>query len=105
MQAVAKSRYRSFDEFYVYYLSCHSTPWNRRLHFFGILGSLACLTLFLATVEFWLLAAVPLVGYGLSWIGHFALEGNRPATFDNPIYSLFADAVMFKDILTAKIKW
>jgi hypothetical protein len=50
----------------------------------------------------WLLAA-PLAGYAFAWVGHFAFEKNRPATFSYPWYSLLGDWVMFKDILTRRI--
>ena len=51
----------------------------------------------------WLLVATPVVGYGFAWVGHFAFEKNRPATFSYPWYSLLGDWVMFKDILTRRI--
>jgi hypothetical protein len=31
--------------------------------------------------------------------------GDRPATFRHPFYSLAGDFVMFKDVLTGRIKW
>jgi hypothetical protein len=40
-----------------------------------------------------------------AWIGHFFLEKNRPATFTYPLYSFMGDWVMFKDIITGKIKF
>jgi hypothetical protein len=52
----------------------------------------------------WLLA-LPVVGYGFAWLGHFAFEKNKPATFTNPIYSLQGDWVMFFQMLTGKIKF
>jgi hypothetical protein len=48
---------------------------------------------------------MPVFGYGFAWAGHFKVEKNRPATFDYPFYSLASDFVMFKDILTGKIKF
>jgi len=52
----------------------------------------------------WLLA-LPLLGYGFAWIGHFFFEHNRPATFQYPLYSFIGDWMMFKDILTGRIKF
>ncbi len=49
------------------------------------------------------MAALPPIGYGFAWVGHFVFEKNRPATFKNPLYSLVGDWVMFKDILVGKI--
>ena len=46
-----------------------------------------------------------LCGYGFAWIGHFFFEHNRPATFTHPLYSLIGDWVMFRDMLTGRIRW
>lgn len=97
------SSYSSFDEFYPFYLSEHSNRVCRRLHFAG--SSLVLLTLVLALVTgrpAWLWLA-PLFGYGFAWIGHFAFEKNRPATFEHPLYSLAGDWRMFVDILRGRI--
>ena len=51
----------------------------------------------------WLLL-VPLIGYGFAWIGHFAFEKNRPATFKHPLYSLAGDWVMFWDVLRGRVR-
>jgi hypothetical protein len=39
--------------------------------------------------------AGPVLGYGFAWIGHFVFEGNKPATFTYPVWSLGADFVMW----------
>lgn len=99
-----KKRFNSFSEFYPFYLSEHQDRVNRRLHFVGstlVIG----LVLFALVTQQWLwLAAVPLAGYGFAWFGHFFFEKNKPATFNHPMYSLMGDWVMYKDILTGKVK-
>lgn len=98
-------RFVSFREFYPYYLSEHGHRTSRRLHFVGSCGVLAFIALALVQRDArWLLAA-PVCGYGFAWVGHFVFEKNRPATFRHPVYSLMGDWVMFKDILTGRIRW
>ena len=57
------------------------------------------------TQQWMFLWALPLVGYGFAWVGHFFFEKNKPATFKNPLYSLWGDFVMWKDVVTGKIAW
>jgi hypothetical protein len=96
-------RFASFREFYPFYLSEHRHPTCRKLHFIGSLLVLALLAATAATLNAWLLVAVPVVGYGFAWVGHFAFEKNRPATFKYPAYSFAGDWVMFWQLLTGKI--
>ena len=98
------AEYKSFAEFYPAYLAEHSKPATRRLHVAGLALAIVTLAIVVATRRWWLLIAVPVVGYGLSWIGHYFVERNRPATFKHPLYSLMGDLVMFKDVLTGKLK-
>jgi hypothetical protein len=98
-------RYESFREFYPFYLSEHANPTCRRLHFVGTTLVIAFLaTAFLTRNAWWLVGAL-FAGYGFAWIGHFFFEHNRPATFTYPIYSFIGDWVMFKDLLTGKIRF
>ena len=99
------SPYRTFREFYPFYLSEHQNPTCRRLHFLGTSLVLALMILALLLKRWWLLLGVPVAGYGLAWTGHFFFEKNRPATFTHPLFSLSGDWVMFKDILLGKIKF
>jgi len=98
-------RFQNFREFYPFYLSEHSNRTSRRLHFLGSCGVLALLALAIAQGRPWLLLAALVCGYGFAWVGHFFFEKNRPATFQHPFYSFAGDWVMFKDILTGKIKF
>lgn len=98
-------KFDSFRSFYPFYLEEHRNPVCRRLHFIGT-------TLVLLVIAWsawrreplWLLLA-PVVGYGFAWVGHFAFEKNRPATFKYPLYSLIGDWVMWKDMLVGRIRF
>ncbi len=85
----------TLDEFWPFYVSQHLNPVNRRLHFHGttlglILGALAVFT------RSPLFAAAALIAaYGFAWVGHFAYEKNRPATFTYPLLSFRADFRMY----------
>ena len=98
-------KYRTFREFYPFYLSEHANPSCRRLHFVGSTLVLVCIVAAVVTENPWWLAGAVLAGYGFAWIGHFAFEKNRPATFTYPVYSLMGDWVMYKDMLTGRIRW
>jgi hypothetical protein len=96
--------YRTFQAFYPYYLAEHRDPVCRRLHFIGSMLVLI-MTLYIVLTGNWkLIWLLPVLGYGFAWLGHFFFEKNTPATFTYPLYSLIGDWVMFKDILTGKIK-
>jgi hypothetical protein len=96
-------RFARFADFYPFYLSEHSDRTCRRLHFVGTALVLLVVASALLTGRFGLLLGAPLVGYGFAWLGHFAFEKNRPATFTHPWYSLRADFVLFRDMLTGRI--
>lgn len=101
---MSDARYQSFREFYPYYLAEHSNVQCRRLHFIGSWGVLVALALAIVTANAWWLLAMPLIGYGFAWVGHFVFEKNRPATFRYPLYSLIGDWVMFADILRGRVR-
>jgi hypothetical protein len=97
--------YKTFKEFYPFYLNEHSNRTNRVLHFIG-----TCLVVCVLAVTFWqmnfkLLWLCPLVGYTFAWIGHFVFEKNRPATFKQPFYSLMGDFLMWWQLITRKISF
>jgi hypothetical protein len=96
-------QFKSFSDFYPFYLREHSNIMCRKLHFIGTCGVIALLLLFFFTGNLMVLAALPFVGYGFAWVGHFGFEKNRPATFKHPFYSLLGDFKMFWDILTGRV--
>jgi len=98
------TRFRSFSAFYPYYLAEHSNLTCRRLHYVGSVLVVLLLLISITTAQWLLLCALPVVGYGFAWVGHFVFEKNQPATFKYPFYSLLGDWVMLKDALTGRIK-
>lgn len=104
--AMAETRvFASFKDFYPYYLAEHSNPICRRLHFLGSALVLLTLAYALFSRQYHYLWLLPIIGYGFAWIGHFLFEKNKPATFRYPLYSFLGDWVMFKDMLTGRIKF
>jgi hypothetical protein len=97
-------QYQTFKSFYPFYLSQHKNVICRRLHFIGSILVLCTIGYALATQHFMTLCLLPVIGYGFAWLGHFFFEKNKPATFTYPLYSLMGDWVMFKDMLTGRIK-
>lgn len=103
--SASQGRFRSFADFYPFYLSEHSHPVCRRLHFIGTAMVLVSLVAAAVTGAAWWLLVAPLAGYGCAWIGHFFFEHNRPATFSHPWYSLVGDFVLFRDMLSGRIRF
>ncbi|KMT16848.1 hypothetical protein BVRB_2g043280 [Beta vulgaris subsp. vulgaris] len=94
--------FRSLDDFWAFYMSQHSKPSTRRLHFAGtISGIIIFIYSLLFNWKFLLLA--PLIGYGFAWYSHFFVERNVPATFGHPIWSFLCDFKMFGLMITGGI--
>lgn len=81
---------RSFAEFWPYYVRQHSRRRTRLLHAIGSTLAIGFVVLGLA-INLWFLLGAPLIGYGFAWYAHFFVEGNKPATFGHPFWSLAAD--------------
>jgi hypothetical protein len=73
------------------------------LHFIGttIVFVLAISAVYFGKSILWFF--VPLAGYGFAWLGHYAFEKNKPATFKYPLWSLASDFKMYFQIITGKI--
>jgi hypothetical protein len=95
--------FKSFAEFWPYYLSEHAKPTTRALHFAGTGGGLLLFLLGLVSGNYWLLLAALICGYGPAWAGHFFVEKDRPATFRYPLWSLVADFRMFFFFITGRL--
>jgi len=96
-------KFRSYDEFFEFYLRQHSDAGNRRLHATGmILGLAVAVAAFVLHHPWYALLWVPL-GYGLAWTGHFLLEKNTPATFGHPLWAFLSDFRMLALMLTGRL--
>ena len=102
--AAAETRIASFREFWPFYVREHRKSVTRALHFVGSTFVLAIAAAAVVTDRPWLLLAMPIVGYGFAWVGHFGFEKNRPATFKYPVYSFLADWVMYGKILSGTMR-
>lgn len=89
------STFQTFDDFWPFYVREHSNKQNRQLHFVGTTLALGLAAGGLLTKRRWMLLAAPVAGYGFAWAGHYLVEGNKPATFQHPLWSLRADFKMW----------
>jgi hypothetical protein len=80
-----------YASFWPHYLRAHRRPYTRALHYAGTALAIGLLAAGLAAGDWRLVAAAPAAGYAMAWIAHFAVEGNRPATFGHPVWSLYSD--------------
>ena len=95
--------FKSFADFYPFYLGEHRNTTCRRLHFVGSTLALVCLVMLVASGRPQYLLYGLLCGYGFAWVGHFVFEKNKPASFKRPLYSFMGDWRMYVDIWTGKI--
>ena len=101
---MAERRFISFSEFWPYYLSEHSRPATRLLHYIGSLAGIAVIVALIAWGKWYLFLLAFVPGYAMAWIAHFFVEKNRPATFTYPLWSFIGDWKMLAMMLTGKLK-
>ena len=94
--------FRSFAEFYPYYVGQHSKAATRWLHLVGTLTGAATATTLLAKGRRAGLLAMPVISYGTAWTSHFLVEKNKPATFGHPLWSLRGDFTMIATMLRGR---
>ncbi|WP_414041959.1 Mpo1-like protein [Acidithiobacillus sp. M4-SHS-6] len=95
-------RYRTFAEFYPFYLSEHQNAVSRRLHFVGTTTALVLVLVAPLSAWWWLLLVALLQGYLFAWVGHFFFEHNKPATFKYPLFSFMGDWRLWWEIIVRK---
>lgn len=95
-----KQRYKSFSEFWPFYVAEHSRTGTRWLHLLGTTAGLATVAYLIAIGKWWLFPLGFIPGYGCAWLAHFVIEKNKPATFEYPLWSFLADYKMIALMLT-----
>jgi len=97
-------QFRSYDQFFAYYVKQHSNPANRAMHATGTSLGILAVVVALATGHYWYALLFIPIGYGFAWTGHFLMERNRPATFGHPWWSFVSDFRMLALMLTGRLK-
>jgi hypothetical protein len=97
------TEFQSYSEFWPFYLREHGKAETRALHYLGSIASIAALVGAIVTQNWWWLIAVPVLGYGPAWLGHFFIEKNKPASFRAPVWSLISDYRMTGLFLTGRL--
>ena len=87
-------RFRSFSEFWPFYVAEHSKPATRWLHLIGTASGISLLVYLIAIGKWYLFALAFIPGYGCAWLAHFLIEKNKPATFKYPLWSFMGDYKM-----------
>lgn len=101
---LSNPRFSGYQEFFSFYLHEHSHPRNRLMHAAGTLLGICTIAVPIAIGHPWYALLWPLVAYGFAWIGHFVIEGNRPATFEHPVWSFMGDFHMLGLMLTGRLR-
>ena len=97
--------YRSFEEFYPYYLREHRKKGTRIMHFLGTTLVFCWLILAAAFQNPWFILYAAISGYFFAWVGHFFIEKNKPATFKYPLWSLRSDFKLYFEMVAGKEKF
>jgi len=101
---MSQKTFKSFTEFWPYYLAEHSKPATRVLHYLGSLAALSLVVGLIAIGKWWLFPLGLIPGYACAWAAHFFIEKNRPATFTYPMWSFMGDWKMLALMLTGRLR-
>jgi hypothetical protein len=100
---MSSERIQTFEEFWPFYVGEHKHPLNRALHYAGTSMAIGTVLAAVSTANPAWLLLTPVVGYTPAWVGHFFIEGNTPATFKYPVWSLRADLKMLAMALQGRM--
>ena len=96
-------RYKSFSEFWPFYVNEHSKAGTRLLHLIGTTSGVAVMVYFIAFGRWYLFPIGLIPGYACAWLGHFVIEKNKPATFQYPLWSFLADYKMIAMMISGRM--
>ncbi|AYO57863.1 hypothetical protein CO230_06830 [Chryseobacterium sp. 6424] len=98
-------RIKTYQEFYIYYLSQHQKTATKILHFIGIMIVLGVVAYVLASGKERFLWYIAIVGYGLPLLSHYTFERNTPTAFRYPLWTFISDFKMFFELIFGKTKF
>jgi Predicted membrane protein len=94
---------KNYAEFWDFYVSEHSKPTTRWLHFIGTILGIILLILVIARGTWYYFPIFFVIGYGFAWFAHFVIEKNKPASFRYPFWSFISDFKMIWYMLTGRM--
>ena len=71
---MTSERYKSFSEFWPFYVAEHRKSGTRWLHLIGAVTGLALVVYFIAIGKWWLFLLGLVPGYGCAWLAHFLIK-------------------------------
>ncbi|MEP7212999.1 MAG: DUF962 domain-containing protein [Acidobacteriota bacterium] len=95
---------QNYSEFWDFYVSEHSLPLTRVLHFAGTSLGLILLAYFVYTARWYFFPLFFVVGYAFAWFAHFVVEKNKPASFRYPAWSFVSDFRMMWYMATGRMR-
>ena len=96
-------RFKTYSEFWDFYVLEHSQPLTRYLHFIGTSLGIVLLVFFSRSGSYLYIPLCFAVGYAFSWFSHFFVEHNKPASFKYPLWSFVSDYKMIALMLLGKM--
>lgn len=96
-------RFKTYAEFWDFYVLEHSEPLTRLLHFVGTTLGLVLLVWIIRSGNWLYLPLCLVIGYAFAWSAHFFVEHNKPATFKYPFWSFISDYKMVWFMLTGRM--
>ena len=93
----------NFANFWPEYVRAHSQPGTRAIHLAGTLAGWSLLVAAIALRRWWWIAVALGASYALAWLSHFFVEHNRPASFEHPLWSWWADQKMVALMISGRM--